>query len=210
MNIVQILKMFYKHIVLICTSIVIVTLLVIVKMFFFTTPTYVSSTQLIANNNTGMIGTYKQLITSDKFTSAINTSLIKNKLASSDEIGKVTVVYTPTSPIFEIDYTSSNPKVAVEGSNKATQLFVRNLGKYFAGNLVSVYSPANIPEKAGKTQLKKIIIISMISGFVIGCLFSLLVEIFSPSVKDVDYTQNVLGINNLGTVHLITREKRSR
>jgi len=210
MNIMQIVKMFYKHVVLICLSIVVVTLLVTAKLFFFTTPTYVSSAQLIANNNTSMISTYQQLITSDKFTSAINMSLVKSKAVSSNEVGSVSVVYTPTSPIFSIDYTASSPKVAVMGANKAAQVFVNNLDKYFAGNTVTIYSQANIPQRADRTQLKKKIIISALGGLVLGLLLSLVVELFSPNVKDSDYPRNILNLNSLGNVHLMSKSKRSK
>lgn len=210
MNIIQILKTFYKHIVLICVSTVIVTLLVITKAFFLTTPTYTSNAQLIANNNTAMISTYKQLITSDKFTSAVSTGLTKRKSISSDQIGNVSVVYTPTSPIFTISYTSSNPKVAVMGANKTAQLFVNNLDKYFAGSAVTIYSQADIPQRSDRAQLKKKIISGLIFGFVLGIILALFIELFSLTIKDSDYAKNILGLNDLGTVHLMSKTKRSK
>lgn len=205
--------MFYKHIVLIVLSAAVVTMIVIVKIFFLTPPHYVGTAQLIANNNTSMISTYQQLVTSDKFAMAVNSNLVKDNLLSSDQAkskGLINVVYTPTSPIFSISYTSTDPKVAAAGANAASAFFINNLSKYFSGNTVSTYADATVPEQANTVGLKKKITVGVIAGIIIGLVISILIEIFRPSIKDSDYLQNVLGLNNLGNVHLSSKIKRGK
>ncbi|MFC6294110.1 YveK family protein [Lactiplantibacillus daoliensis] len=209
MNVVQILKMFYKHLVLICGSMLVVVVIVFTRSLFFTTPKYTASAQLIANNNTSMISTYKELITSEKFREATSSELKRSDISADNANVPVqfNVIYTPTSPIFSISCTSTSPKVAAASANIAANLFVNNLGKYFSGNLVSIYSKASIPNDATKSGLKKRLVISLIAGFILGTVLSLIKEIFARTLRDSDYTENVLGLNNLGVIHLSKMNK---
>ncbi|MFB9769775.1 hypothetical protein [Lactiplantibacillus modestisalitolerans] len=168
--------------------------------------TYTSSGELVQNdNNYSLIASYKQFVSSKKFTSLLDNEIKKSNWSNS----KIKYDYTvsieasggTTTPFFTLQVNSTDQKYAEFLANKAINIFVTNIGKYLSGSNVTIVSNAtkgNVSDV--KSDAIKKFLYTFVLTFVILSFLLIIKYIYIGKIVDSHYVQDVLGEKFLGTI----------
>lgn len=206
---------------LIIASILTFTFIAAVFVFFISTPKYEASVKLFAGKTEDVQSDYsdKEL---ESYSSIINTyiELIKTKDFMNKIIDEVNLDTTPkalmnslqfitktNTPIIEIKYISSDPKVAEAVISAITENFEVSVKEVILNTYTKVIDSVEVSELSQGRATK--IVLGGFIGLLIGFGIVFLLELLDDTVSKKDELEKVLSIPILGQVPLLEDENNN-
>lgn len=207
-----------KRVNLIIASVLVVTFIVSIFVIFISKPKYEASVKLFAGKTEQVQSDYsdKEL---ESYSSIMNTyiELIKTKDFMNKIIDEVNLDTTPKSlmdslqfitkgntPIIEIKYVSSDPKVAEDVISTITEEFEVSVKEVILNTYTKVVDTVEVSE-VPQGRLTKIVL-GILLGFLVGIGIVFLLEFLDDTVNKKEALEEILPIPVLGQVPLLDEE----
>lgn len=204
--------------------VIFVTLIIFLISAFITfgvmKPKYTSTTQLLVNQKVSKnqlafqaqqvqsdvqrVYTYKDIITSP-----VVQRTVANDLKNQGDVknAKIDVTSQQNSQVFSVSTTTDNPYLSANVANDTAKVFQKRVKKIMDVNSVTVVSKAYPKLKPTSPHYVLNLVIGLVLGILIGSMLAIIRELNDKKVYDVDYLENDLGLNNLGVLFEIDKNK---
>lgn len=183
-------------------------------------PKYTSTTQLLVNQKVSKnelafqaqqvqsdvqrVYTYKDIITSPVVQRTVKKDL-KNQGNVKDT--KIDVTSKQNSQVFSVSATTDNPYLSANIANDTADVFQNRIKKIMDVNSVTVVSKAYPKLKPNSPHYVLNLVAGLILGIVIGSMVAVIKELNDKKIYDIDYLEDNLGLNNLGIIFEIDKNK---
>jgi len=210
--------------------IIIITSVVVMIGFiygvFIQKPKYESSTSLILTGfsnssedgsintndlsiNQKLLATYQQITTSRKVLNQVIEELDLDYNVT-DLASKINVTSIADTEIIKITVADKKPNLAYKITSKIAKVFSNEVKEIYNVSNVSILDEAEIPEQSSNIGIFKILIISIILGLFISCVYVFILFYFDTTIKNVEQIEERFDIPILGTVPDFNSKNRKR
>ncbi|WP_226667475.1 YveK family protein [Metabacillus litoralis] len=172
-------------------------------------PLYKSTARIIIGADSSLIATLKVII---QDSTVLEKVVQKLDLPYSPEAlsGKIEVSSIADSQVVTISVLDSDPKQAAILANEVAETYKKEIPKILDFNDVKLLSEAKeipIPINQDKNRM---VIISLIGGFVIGIGLAFLLDSLNNSVRKEYEVEEILGLPVLGTVSKMKKKNMQK
>lgn len=184
---------------------------------FFVEPKYTATITLCAYNDNNRIGTDGSITSSeiDASQNLVNTYLeilksytflekvadnLDYELTPSAIKGMLACGKVEDTFIFKVQVTSTNAKEATDIANTIAEIAPDEIVRIINAGSVQIVDLASMPTSPSSPNLKKIIGIALLAGFVLSFAVFFIKEIFDTRIKDEKDLEKEFDIPVLGTI----------
>lgn len=166
---------------------------------------YTSQESLVqSDGNHGLISSYEQFVTSEKFTKVLNSEIDHGKWKNKDTRKEYEVTITQqgtSSPFFTIGVTTDDPAYTRYLTTLSSHVFMANIGKYLTGANVSVVLTASTAQKVNSlSDLIHVGLESLGIGLVVAIIWSIFHMLLVGRLTDEYYIRDIYQVGLLGTL----------
>lgn len=160
----------------------------------------ITTTDLTVNQK--LVSTYSELLKTESVLTQVINNLNINK--TLDELKKrITVTAKDDTEIIQISVIDEEAKMAQKIANEVANVFIDKIAKEYY-NMDNVYvvdeaKLANVPYNINHT---KDLLIFAAAGFVIACIYVLIINMLDTTVKSKEDIEKRLGLTVLSTIPL--------
>ena len=186
----------------------------------FVTPTYNASTSLLLATNSSkeimksesitttdvtlnskLVGTYSELVRSNKIIRNVISNLALN-IDENELKNCVSVTAVANTEIIKIAVKNQDPVIAAKVANEIAKVFIQNVKEFYGMENVHVVDQAEVPNGPANINHKRDVIIFGLIGFVIAVLYALIINLLDTTVKNQEELEKILGLPVLATLPL--------
>ena len=217
-SISEIFEALKKRWLMILTITLSITLIIGIMSFISSKPTYESRVKIFAGKTeqiqsdyssqdletySNLMNTYIGLIKTDDF---MNKIISKTGINSSPKelMNTLQFITNDSTPILEIKYISSNPKIAEKVVSAVTEEFEVTIKEIVLNTYTKVIDSVKIEQV--KTEKVKKIALGFLIGLILSCGLSFIFEYFDNTFKSKENLERELGIPVLGVIPLVNEE----
>ncbi|MGN1123713.1 MAG: YveK family protein [Eubacterium sp.] len=184
---------------------------------FFVEPKYTATITLCAYNDNDRIGadgsittseieasqelvnTYIEILKSDTFLEKVADSVEYNISAPAIK-GMLSCSQVENTFIFKVRITGTNASEAMDIANTIAEICPDELVRIVSAGSIQIVDYAKLPTSPSSPNLKKIIAVALLAGFVVSFAVFFLKEVFDTSINDAKDLEKEFTIPVLGTI----------
>ena len=158
----------------------------------------ITSSEITLNQN--LVATYSDLIKTEKVLTQVINNLQINKTV--EELQKnIQVSAKDDTEIIEISVTDADSEMARRIANEAAQVFITQIAQeYYNMDNVYVVDEARAESAPYNINHTKDLVIFVVAGFVIACIYVLIANMLDTTVKSKEDIEKKLGLTVLTSI----------
>lgn len=227
----ELFEMFWNKKVQIILIVAIFVVIGIIYTIGFVTPVYTSTTTLVlagqtsdntATNTTSdtitstdltlnskLVGTYSELVTSDKVVRRVISNLGID--VNVEELKKnISVTSVEDTELIEISVTNENPTYAMQIANETVELFKEQVAEIYNINNVHVVDAAEEEAVPSNVNHTKDVIIFAFMGIVVAVMYVIIANMLDTTIKSREEVEKLYKVPVLAEIPFNTEEKGGR
>ncbi len=227
----ELFEMFWNKKVQIILIVAIFVVIGIIYTIGFVTPVYTSTTTLVlagqtsdntATNTTSdtitstdltlnskLVGTYSELVTSDKVVRRVISNLGID--VNVEELKKnISVTSVEDTELIEISVTNENPTYAMQIANETVELFKEQVAEIYNINNVHVVDAAEEEKVPSNVNHTKDVILFAFIGIVVAVIYVLIANMLDTTIKSREEVEKLYKVPVLAEIPFNTEEKGGR
>lgn len=227
----ELFEMFWNKKVQIILIVAIFVVIGIIYTIGFVTPVYTSTTTLVlagqtsdntATNTTSdtitstdltlnskLVGTYSELVTSDKVVRQVISNLGID--VNVEELKKnISVTSVEDTELIEISVTNENPTYAMQIANETVELFKEQVAEIYNINNVHVVDAAEEEKVPSNVNHTKDVILFAFIGIVVAVIYVLIANMLDTTIKSREEVEKLYKVPVLAEIPFNTEEKGGR
>ena len=172
-----------------------------------TTSDTITSTDLTLNSK--LVGTYSELVTSDKVVRQVISNLgidvnIKKKKKN------ISVTSVEDTELIEISVTNENPTYAMQIANETVELFKEQVAEIYNINNVHVVDAAEEEKVPSNVNHTKDVILFAFIGIVVAVIYVLIANMLDTTIKSREEVEKLYKVPVLAEIPFNAEEKGGR
>lgn len=172
-----------------------------------TTSDTITSTDLTLNSK--LVGTYSELVTSDKVVRQVISNLGID--VNVEELKKnISVTSVEDTELIEISVTNENPTYAMQIANETVELFKEQVAEIYNINNVHVVDAAEEEKVPSNVNHTKDVIIFAFIGIVVAVMYVLIANMLDTTIKSREEVEKLYKVPVLAEIPFNTEEKGGR
>lgn len=172
-----------------------------------TTSDTITSTDLTLNSK--LVGTYSELVTSDKVVRQVISNLGID--VDVEELKKnISVTSVENTELIEISVTNENPTYAMQIANETVELFKEQVAEIYNINNVHVVDAAEEEKVPSNVNHTKDVIIFAFIGIVVAVIYVLIANMLDTTIKSREEVEKLYKVPVLAEIPFNTEEKGGR
>ena len=172
-----------------------------------TTSDTITSTDLTLNSK--LVGTYSELVTSDKVVRQVISNLGID--VNVEELKKnITVTSVEDTELIEISVTNENPTYAMQIANETVELFKEQVAEIYNINNVHVVDAAEEEAVPSNVNHTKDVIIFAFMGIVVAVMYVIIANMLDTTIKSREEVEKLYKVPVLAEIPFNTEEKGGR
>ena len=172
-----------------------------------TTSDTITSTDLTLNSK--LVGTYSELVTSDKVVRQVISNLGID--VDVEELKKnISVTSVENTELIEISVTNENPTYAMQIANETVELFKEQVAEIYNINNVHVVDAAEEEAVPSNVNHTKDVIIFAFIGIVVAVIYVLIANMLDTTIKSREEVEKLYKVPVLAEIPFNTEEKGGR
>ncbi len=172
-----------------------------------TTSDTITSTDLTLNSK--LVGTYSELVTSDKVVRQVISNLGID--VNVEELKKnISVTSVEDTELIEISVTNENPTYAMQIANETVELFKEQVAEIYNINNVHVVDAAEEEKVPSNVNHTKDVIIFAFIGIVVAVIYVLIANMLDTTIKSREEVEKLYKVPVLAEIPFNTEEKGGR
>ena len=227
----ELFEMFWNKKVQIILIVAIFIVIGIIYTIGFVTPVYTSTTTLVlagqtsdntATNTTSdtitstdltlnskLVGTYSELVTSDKVVRRVISNLGID--VNVEELKKnISVTSVEDTELIEISVTNENPTYAMQIANETVELFKEQVAEIYNINNVHVVDAAEEEKVPSNVNHTNDVILFAFIGIVVAVIYVLIANMLDTTIKSREEVEKLYKVPVLAEIPFNTEEKGGR
>lgn len=214
-DLIEVLKMFYKRKFLIIAVVLIFVILGATYSFVLMTPKYKATTKLVltqadstqnqdetissitqtdVNLNQKLVSTYGEIVKSSNILTKVIDKLPELELTESGLRKNITVNSVEDTSVIEVSVSDEKPENAAIIANEIAEVFSNKIADIYKINNIYTLDKAKVPTTPYNINHIKYIIMFSAVGFVLACAYIFIVNMFDNTVKNREEIERVLGV----------------
>lgn len=225
-DIVWIYKALKKHIKTIFIFPIIGLAIALLSVYILITPKYSSTIDILINQTNSnsqteyttqqadlqAVNTYKDILKKPVILQPVLKN-IQNKINYDHSVeylsNAINISNQADSQIISVTAKDSNAYVASDIANEVGNVFSKKIKKIMDVDNVHVVTKATPNLEPISPNKTLYVLLGVVVGLIIGCVFSILAEYFNKKVQDDDFLKEDLGFADLGHVYHIKRKTQN-
>lgn len=172
-----------------------------------TTSDAITSTDLTLNSK--LVGTYRELVTSDKVVRQVISNLGID--VDVEELKKnISVTSVENTELIEISVTNENPTYAMQIANETVELFKEQVAEIYNINNVHVVDAAEEEKVPSNVNHTKDVILFAFIGIVVAVIYVLIANMLDTTIKSREEVEKLYKVPVLAEIPFNTEEKGGR
>lgn len=172
-----------------------------------TTSDAITSTDLTLNSK--LVGTYRELVTSDKVVRQVISNLGID--VNVEELKKnISVTSVEDTELIEISVTNENPTYAMQIANETVELFKEQVAEIYNINNVHVVDAAEEEKVPSNVNHTKDVILFAFIGIVVAVIYVLIANMLDTTIKSREEVEKLYKVPVLAEIPFNTEEKGGR
>lgn len=172
-----------------------------------TTSDTITSTDLTLNSK--LVGTYSELVTSDKVVRRVISNLGID--VNVEELKKnISVTSVEDTELIEISVTNENPTYAMQIANETVELFKEQVAEIYNINNVHVVDAAEEEKVPSNVNHTKDVILFAFIGIVVAVIYVLIANMLDTTIKSREEVEKLYKVPVLAEIPFNTEEKGGR
>ena len=172
-----------------------------------TTSDTITSTDLTLNSK--LVGTYSELVTSDKVVRQVISNLGID--VNVEELKKnISVTSVEDTELIEISVTNENPTYAMQIANETVELFKEQVAEIYNINNVHVVDAAEEEKVPSNVNHTKDVILFAFIGIVVAVIYVLIANMLDTTIKSREEVEKLYKVPVLAEIPFNTEEKGGR
>ena len=172
-----------------------------------TTSDTITSTDLTLNSK--LVGTYSELVTSDKVVRQVISNLGID--VNVEELKKnISVTSVEDTELIEISVTNENPTYAMQIANETVELFKEQVAEIYNINNVHVVDAAEEEKVPSNVNHAKDVILFAFIGIVVAVIYVLIANMLDTTIKSREEVEKLYKVPVLAEIPFNTEEKGGR
>ena len=172
-----------------------------------TTSDTITSTDLTLNSK--LVGTYSELVTSDKVVRQVISNLGID--VDVEELKKnISVTSVENTELIEISVTNENPTYAMQIANETVELFKEQVAEIYNINNVHVVDAAEEEKVPSNVNHAKDVILFAFIGIVVAVIYVLIANMLDTTIKSREEVEKLYKVPVLAEIPFNTEEKGGR
>ena len=172
-----------------------------------TTSDTITSTDLTLNSK--LVGTYSELVTSDKVVRQVISNLGID--VNVEELKKnISVTSVEDTELIEISVTNENPTYAMQIANETVELFKEQVAEIYNINNVHVVDAAEEEAVPSNVNHTKDVIIFAFIGIVVAVMYVLIANMLDTTIKSREEVEKLYKVPVLAEIPFNAEEKGGR
>ena len=172
-----------------------------------TTSDTITSTDLTLNSK--LVGTYSELVTSDKVVRQVISNLGID--VNVEELKKnISVTSVEDTELIEISVTNENPTYAMQIANETVELFKEQVAEIYNINNVHVVDAAEEEKVPSNVNHTKDVILFAFIGIVVAVMYVLIANMLDTTIKSREEIEKLYKVPVLAEIPFNTEEKGGR
>ena len=172
-----------------------------------TTSDTITSTDLTLNSK--LVGTYSELVTSDKVVRQVISNLGID--VDVEELKKnISVTSVENTELIEISVTNENPTYAMQIANETVELFKEQVAEIYNINNVHVVDAAEEEAVPSNVNHTKDVILFAFIGIVVAVMYVLIANMLDTTIKSREEIEKLYKVPVLAEIPFNTEEKGGR
>lgn len=172
-----------------------------------TTSDAITSTDLTLNSK--LVGTYRELVTSDKVVRQVISNLGID-VDVEDLKKNITVTSVEDTELIEISVTNENPTYAMQIANETVELFKEQVAEIYNINNVHVVDAAEEEAVPSNVNHTKDVIIFAFMGIVVAVMYVIIANMLDTTIKSREEIEKLYKVPVLAEIPFNTEEKGGR
>ncbi|WML45832.1 Wzz/FepE/Etk N-terminal domain-containing protein [Neobacillus sp. PS3-40] len=204
-NLKELYAVIKKRMWVVIIMVVITTLLGAFYSYSTNIPMYQASSRIIIGADPEFRNTLQVII---KDTTVLEKVVESLKLKTSPEAlsGQINVASIDNSQVVSISVTDTDPDRAAKIANTTATVFKNEIPNIVSFNNVRLLSDAKVNSWPINQNQKKIILVSLIIGLVIGIGLVFLLDSLDDSIRSTQDVEKILGLTLLGRVPSVNKK----
>ena len=172
-----------------------------------TTSDTITSTDLTLNSK--LVGTYSELVTSDKVVRQVISNLGID--VDVEELKKnISVTSVEDTELIEISVTNENPTYAMQIANETVELFKEQVAEIYNINNVHVVDAAEEEKVPSNVNHTKDVILFAFIGIVVAVIYVLIANMLDTTIKSREEVEKLYKVPVLAEIPFNAEEKGGR
>lgn len=172
-----------------------------------TTSDTITSTDLTLNSK--LVGTYSELVTSDKVVRQVISNLGID--VNVEELKKnISVTSVEDTELIEISVTNENPTYAMQIANETVELFKEQVAEIYNINNVHVVDAAEEEKVPSNVNHTKDVILFAFIGIVVAVIYVLIANMLDTTIKSREEVEKLYKVPVLAEIPFNAEEKGGR
>lgn len=189
---------------------------------YYTVPIFSASTTLYVGKNIDQVGIqqsdlylgsnlimdYREIAKSKQVAYEVIKELGFSNMSASSMAGRIEVTQRNETRVIQISVTDTNPKKAMDITNKVAEVFQKKVVKIMQVDNVQIIDKAELPIYPINSNKNRDIMIGIILGLAIGVGIVLLIEVLDNNIKTTEDVQKYVDLPVIGTIPVFQNKWR--